>query len=134
MAVNKPVQDSWRAQTLAVRGGTRRSEFGETGEAIFATSGYVYEYAEQAEDAFRDRVDRFIYSRFSNPTVDMFQDRMALIEGADMGKATATGDYAGETEAAERAAQEAALARQKATEDGLKPPEFSDDELEEDEG
>ena len=91
MAVNKPVQDSWRAQTLAVRGGTRRSEFGETGEAIFATSGYVYEYAEQAEDAFRDRVDRFIYSRFSNPTVDMFQDRMALIEGADMGKATATG-------------------------------------------
>lgn len=91
MAVNKPVQDSWRAQTLAVRGGTRRSEFGETGEAIFATSGYVYEYAEQAEDAFRDRVDRFIYSRFSNPTVDMFQDRMALIEGAAMGKATATG-------------------------------------------
>ena len=91
MAVNKPVQDSWRAQTLAVRGGTRRSEFGETGEAIFATSGYVYECAEQAEDAFRDRVDRFIYSRFSNPTVDMFQDRMALIEGADMGKATATG-------------------------------------------
>ena len=91
MAVNKPVQDSWRAQTLAVRGGTRRSEFGETGEAIFATSGYVYEYAEQAEDAFQDRVDRFIYSRFSNPTVDMFQERMALIEGADMGKATATG-------------------------------------------
>lgn len=91
MAINKPVQESWRAQTLAVRGGTRRSEFGETGEAIFATSGYVYEYAEQAEDAFKDRVDRFIYSRFSNPTVDMFQDRMALIEGAAVGKATATG-------------------------------------------
>lgn len=91
MTVNKPVQDSWRAQTLAVRGGTKRSEFGETGEAIFATSGYVYEYAEQAEDAFKDRVDRFIYSRFSNPTVDMFQDRMALIEGAETAKATATG-------------------------------------------
>ena len=91
MAVNKPVQDSWRAQTLAVRGGTKRSEFGETGEAIYATSGYVYEYAEQAEDAFKDRVDRFIYSRFSNPTVDMFQDRMALMEGAAIGKATATG-------------------------------------------
>ena len=91
MTINKPVQESWRAQTLAVRGGTRRSEFGETGEAIFATSGYVYEYAEQAEDAFKDRVDRFIYSRFSNPTVDMFQDRMALIEGAAVGKATATG-------------------------------------------
>ena len=85
MAINKPVQKSWRAQTLAVRGGTRRSEFGETGEAIFATSGYVYEYAEQAEDAFKDRVDRFIYSRFSNPTVDMFQDRMALFEGAAVG-------------------------------------------------
>jgi len=91
MKINKPVQESWRAQTLAVRGGTRRSEFGETGEAIFATSGYVYEYAEQAEDAFKDRVDRFIYSRFSNPTVDMFQERMALIEGAAVGKATATG-------------------------------------------
>ena len=91
MAINKPIRDSWRAQTLAVRGGTRRSEFVETGEAIFATSGYVYECAEQAEDAFRDRVDRFIYSRFSNPTVDMFQDRMAMMEGADMGKATATG-------------------------------------------
>ena len=91
MTINKPVQESWRAQTLAVRGGTRRSEFGETGEAIFATSGYVYEYAEQAEDAFKDRVDRFIYSRFSNPTVDMFQERMALIEGAAVGKATATG-------------------------------------------
>lgn len=91
MAINKPVQKSWRAQTLAVRGGTKRSEFGETSEAIFATSGYVYEYAEQAEDAFKDRLDRFIYSRFSNPTVDMFQDRMALIEGAAVGKATATG-------------------------------------------
>jgi O-succinylhomoserine sulfhydrylase len=91
LAINKPVQDSWRAQTLAVRGGTKRSEFGETGEAIYATSGYVYEYAEQAEDAFKDRVDRFIYSRFSNPTVDMFQDRMALMEGAAVGKATATG-------------------------------------------
>ena len=91
MAVNKPVQDSWRAQTLAVRGGTKRSEFGETSEAIYATSGYVYEYAEQAEDAFKDRVDRFIYSRFSNPTVDMFQDRLALMEGAAVGKATATG-------------------------------------------
>ncbi len=91
MPVNKPVQDSWREQTLAVRGGTSRSQFAETSEAIFATSGYVYEYAEQAEDAFKDRIDRFIYSRFSNPTVDMFQERMALIEGAEAGKATATG-------------------------------------------
>ena len=91
MALNKPVQDSWRTQTLAVRGGTRRSEFGETGEAIFATSGFVYENAEQAENAFQGQIDRFIYSRFSNPTVNMFEERMALIEGADKGKATATG-------------------------------------------
>ena len=91
MPVNKPVQESWRPQTLAVRGGTQRSEFGETSEAIYATSGYVYEFAEQAEDAFKDRNDRFIYSRFSNPTVDMFQERMALMEGAEVGKATATG-------------------------------------------
>ncbi|MEC7488932.1 MAG: O-succinylhomoserine sulfhydrylase [Pseudomonadota bacterium] len=91
MGINKPVRDSWRAETLAVRGGTRRSEFGETSEAIFATSGYVYEFAEQAEHAFKDLNDRFIYSRFSNPTVDMFQERMALMEGAEVGKATATG-------------------------------------------
>ncbi|MEE2662311.1 MAG: O-succinylhomoserine sulfhydrylase [Pseudomonadota bacterium] len=91
MPVNKPVQETWRPQTLAVRGGTQRSEFGETSEAIYATSGYVYEFAEQAEDAFKDRNDRFIYSRFSNPTVDMFQERMALMEGAEVGKATATG-------------------------------------------
>jgi O-succinylhomoserine sulfhydrylase len=74
-----------------VRGGTRRSEFGETSEAIYATSGFVYGAAEEAEDAFKDRVDRFIYSRFSNPTVDMFQDRMCLIENAPACRATATG-------------------------------------------
>ena len=91
MSVNKEIQPSWRERTLAVRGGTRRSEFAETSEAIFATSGYVYEHAEQAEDAFQDRSDRFIYSRFSNPTVEMFQDRMALLEGAERGLATATG-------------------------------------------
>jgi O-succinylhomoserine sulfhydrylase len=74
-----------------VRGGTRRSQFGETSEAIYATSGYVYAAAEEAEDAFKDRVERFIYSRFSNPTVDMFQDRMCLIENAPACRATTTG-------------------------------------------
>jgi O-succinylhomoserine sulfhydrylase len=74
-----------------VRGGTRRSEFGETSEAIFATSGFIYNAAEEAEGAFKDQNDRFIYSRFSNPTVDMFQDRMCLIEGAPACRATATG-------------------------------------------
>ena len=91
MNIDKGIQQSWRLKTKMVRGGTRRSEFGETSEAIFATSGYVYGAAEEAEDAFKDRIDRFIYSRFSNPTVDMFQDRMCLIENAPACRATATG-------------------------------------------
>jgi O-succinylhomoserine sulfhydrylase len=91
MNVDKETQQAWRLRTRLVRGGTRRSEFAETSEAIFATSGYVYDDAAQAEDAFKDRNDRFIYSRFSNPTVDMFQDRMCLLEGAPACRATATG-------------------------------------------
>ncbi len=91
MEVDKEIQQSWRPRTKMVRGGTMRSEFGETSEAIFATSGYIYNAAEEAEDAFKDRIDRFIYSRFSNPTVDMFQERMRLIEGAPDCRATATG-------------------------------------------
>lgn len=91
MPINKPVRESWRPQTLAVRGGVLRSGFAETSEAIFATSGYVYDRAEEAEDAFADRDQRFLYSRFSNPTVQMFQDRMALVEGAERALAAATG-------------------------------------------
>ena len=91
MTIDMALQRSWRPQTRLVRGGTRRSPFGETSEAIFATSGFVYDDAEQAEAAFKDRVDRFIYSRFGNPTVEMFQDRMRLIEGAPACRATATG-------------------------------------------
>ena len=91
MNVDRETQRKWRPRTQMVRGGTRRSEFGETSEAIYATSGYVYNAAEEAEDAFKDRVDRFIYSRFSNPTVDMFQDRMSLIENAPACRATTTG-------------------------------------------
>lgn len=91
MKIDKDVQDSWRPRTQMVRGGLNRSEFGETSEAMFMTSGYVYEAAEQAEDAFKDRVDRFIYSRYSNPTVDMFQDRLCLIENAPACRATSTG-------------------------------------------
>ena len=91
MSIDQATQRNWRPRTQMVRGGTRRSEFGETSEAIYATSGYVYGAAEEAEDAFKDRVERFIYSRFSNPTVDMFQDRMCLIENAPACRATATG-------------------------------------------
>ncbi len=91
MSIDQATQRNWRPRTQMVRGGTRRSEFGETSEAIYLTSGYVYDAAEEAEDAFKDRIDRFIYSRFSNPTVDMFQDRMSLIENAPACRATTTG-------------------------------------------
>ncbi len=91
MNIDQATQRNWRPRTQMVRGGTRRSEFGETSEAIYATSGYVYDAAEEAEDAFKDRIDRFIYSRFSNPTVDMFQDRLSLIENAPACRATTTG-------------------------------------------
>jgi O-succinylhomoserine sulfhydrylase len=81
----------WRRQTELVRGGTARSPFGETSEAIFMTSGYVYESAEQAEAAFKGEADRFVYSRYANPTVAMFEERLRLLEGAEACRATASG-------------------------------------------
>ncbi len=81
----------WRRQTLAVRGGQARSNFGETSEALYLTSGYVYGAAEQAEARFQGEDDGFIYSRFSNPTVGMFEERIAAIEGMERAMATATG-------------------------------------------
>jgi O-succinylhomoserine sulfhydrylase len=83
--------DNWRAATQMVRGGTYRSDFEETSEAIFATSGYVYGSAEQAEQAFKGELDRYIYSRYANPTVCMFEKRMALLEGAEYGMAFGSG-------------------------------------------
>ncbi len=81
----------WRPRTMAVHGGAQRSQFGETSEALFLTSGYVYTSAEQAAARFRGEDDGFIYSRFSNPTVGMFESRMAALEGAEAAWATATG-------------------------------------------
>lgn len=81
----------WRRQTVAVRGGQARSNFGETSEALYLTSGYVYDAAEQAEARFKGEDDGFIYSRFSNPTVGMFEERIAAIEGMERAMATATG-------------------------------------------
>ncbi len=81
----------WRPQTQMVRGGLRRSPFEETSEAIYATSGFVYGTAEAAEAAFKNEVDRFIYSRYGNPTVEMFQDRLCLLEGSEACRATASG-------------------------------------------
>ena len=80
-----------RPDTLAVRGGVARSHFDETSEGLFLTSGYVYATAEEAEAAFKDEIDRFVYSRYGNPTVAMFQERMRLLEGAEACFATATG-------------------------------------------
>ncbi|MEJ2119703.1 MAG: O-succinylhomoserine sulfhydrylase [Alphaproteobacteria bacterium] len=92
----KPTRDpadksSWRQATRLVRGGTERSGFAETSEGLFLTSGFVYDTAAQAEDAFKGRNDRFIYSRYGNPTVAMFEERMALLEGAEAAFATASG-------------------------------------------
>ena len=84
-------QKDWRSQTWSVRGGLNRSPFEETSEAIYATSGFVYQTAEDAEAAFKNEVERFIYSRYGNPTVEVFQDRLALIEGAEACRATASG-------------------------------------------
>ncbi|MBT3991435.1 MAG: O-succinylhomoserine sulfhydrylase [Rhodospirillaceae bacterium] len=83
--------NKWRPATNLVRGGTNRSNFAETSEGIFMTSGYIYDTAEQAQRAFQGEEERFIYSRFSNPTVGMFESRMALLEGAATGRATSTG-------------------------------------------
>jgi O-succinylhomoserine sulfhydrylase len=80
-----------RPDTLAVRGGLARSNFDETSEGLFLTSGYVYSSAEEAEAAFKDEIDRFVYSRYGNPTVQMFQERMRLLEGTEACFATATG-------------------------------------------
>ena len=77
--------------TLLNQGGTLRSQFGETSEAIFLNSGYVYENAEDAEARFSGGAEGYVYSRFGNPTVTMFETRMALLEGAGVARATATG-------------------------------------------
>jgi len=81
----------WQPRTKAVHSGSLRSQFGETSEALFLTSGYVYTSAEEAAARFRGEDDGFIYSRFSNPTVGMFEARMAALEGAEAAWGTATG-------------------------------------------
>lgn len=90
MATNKRL-GNWKRRTLAVRGGQMRSPFQETCEGLFLTSGYAYEAAEEAEARFKGEIGGFQYSRFGNPTISMFEERMALLEGAPVGRATATG-------------------------------------------
>jgi O-succinylhomoserine sulfhydrylase len=90
-APKKPDTSRWRTQTKLVRGGLKRSQFGETNEAIFLSSGFVYPTAESAEATFKGDEERYIYSRFSNPTVAMYEQRLALLEGATVARATASG-------------------------------------------
>ena len=82
---------NWRPQTRAVRGGLTRSNFDETSEALFLTSGYAYNSAEEAEATFKGESTHFQYSRFGNPTVAMFENRLAALEGAEACRATSTG-------------------------------------------
>ena len=81
----------WRTATKLVRGGLTRSEFNETSEALYMSSGYVYESAEEAEAAFAGDKDRYIYSRYANPTLSMLEERLALLEGAEACATTASG-------------------------------------------
>ena len=78
-------------ETQAIRGGLARSPFGETAEAIYLTSGFVYSSAEAAEARFKGEEPGFIYSRYGNPTVAMFEQRLAGLDGAEMAYATASG-------------------------------------------
>jgi O-succinylhomoserine sulfhydrylase len=90
MATNKK-PGNWRRRTQAVRGGQVRTSFQETCEPLIFTAGYAYEQAEEAEARFKGESPGYQYSRLANPTVTMFEDRMALLEGAPVARATATG-------------------------------------------
>jgi O-succinylhomoserine sulfhydrylase len=81
----------YRPETRLVHSGSLRSQYGETSEALFLTQGYVYETAEQCEARFKGEDPGYIYSRYSNPTISMFERRMIELEGAEAGRATATG-------------------------------------------
>jgi O-succinylhomoserine sulfhydrylase len=86
------MSDTWNSRTRAVHGGTRRSQYGEVSEAIFLTQGFVYDRAEAAEARFLAAGDdEFIYARYGNPTIAMFEDRIAAIEGSEDAFATASG-------------------------------------------
>ncbi len=91
MSKDEHKRKEWRTATRLVRGGLERTPFSETSEALFMTSGYVYGTAEEAEQAFKGDYKRYIYSRYANPTLSMFEERLALLEGADHCLGTASG-------------------------------------------
>lgn len=86
-----PVETNMRPDTILIRGGLQRTAFDETSEALFLTSGYIYATAEEAEAAFAGETERYIYSRYGNPTVSMFEERLRLLEGAEAAWATSSG-------------------------------------------
>jgi O-succinylhomoserine sulfhydrylase len=88
---SKSASKRYRPETRLVHSGTLRSQFGETSEALFLTQGYVYYSSLNAERRFKNEDPGYQYSRFSNPTVTMFEQRMAALEGAEAARATATG-------------------------------------------
>ena len=88
---NRSITSKWRPATQAVRGGTWRSEHGETSEALFLSSGYTYDDAETVAARFAGEAEGMTYSRLQNPTVQMLEERIALMEGADACRAQATG-------------------------------------------
>ncbi|WP_046347543.1 trans-sulfuration enzyme family protein [Sphingomonas changbaiensis] len=88
---DRSITANWRPATLGVRGGTARSEFGETSEAIFMTSGYAYDSAGQAAARFTGEQQGMTYSRLQNPTVEMLEKRIALLEGAESARTMASG-------------------------------------------
>jgi O-succinylhomoserine sulfhydrylase len=87
----KTPTSAWRPATRLVHEGTLRSQFGETSEAIFLNSGYIYRNAEQAEARFKGDEEGFVYSRYANPTVAMFEARMCALEGAEAARGTSSG-------------------------------------------
>ena len=89
--IPSPLPDGVSQATIGVRGGLLRSGFEETSEGLYLTSGYVYDSAADAEKAFTGEIDRCVYSRYGNPTVAMFEERLRLIEGAPAAFATASG-------------------------------------------
>ncbi len=88
---DESVPRPWSEATQLVRGGLNRSAFDETAEALYLTSGFVYGSAEEAEAAFAGEKDRYIYGRYGNPTVSMFEERLRLIEGAEACRGVASG-------------------------------------------
>ncbi len=91
--INDRPEPDWElnSQTKSVRSGLARSGFGETSEALYLTSGFTYSTAEEAETAFKDELDHYLYGRFANPTIGMFENRLAELEGAEACIATGSG-------------------------------------------